>query len=138
MVWGVGLIPQGRRALADWQYRRPVGVSGHHARGAADQRTGDLQTTDGHRHVFRQAVAVDQLDIVAVPDANGWPHIATVNPHTEARVPGVNDQCARCSVKNSGCPRRDSSRGGSAAQAAGQRPVPSAARRPRTALRLKP
>ena len=80
MVWGVGLIPQGRRALADWQYRRPVGVSGHHARGAADQRTGDLQTTDGHRHVFRQAVAVDQLDIVAVPDANGWPHIATVNP----------------------------------------------------------
>ena len=80
MVWRVGLIPQRRRALADRQHRSPVGVGGHHTRRAANQRTGNLQTAYRHRDVFRQAVAVDQLHIVAVPDADGWPHVAAVNP----------------------------------------------------------
>ena len=76
----VGLIPQRRRALADRQHRRPVGVRRHHARRAANQRARHLQTADGHRHVLRQAVAVDKLDVVSVPDADRRPHIAAIDP----------------------------------------------------------
>ena len=63
--------------------------------------------------------------IIAVPDADGWPHVAAVNP-TPMRGLGVNDQCA-CSVKNSGC-AAGLAKEESAARAADQQPVPSAAR----------
>ena len=41
-VRGIGVIPQGCRALANRQDGRPVGVGGHHSRRAANQRARNL------------------------------------------------------------------------------------------------
>ncbi len=78
-VRGVGVIPQGCRALANRQNGRPVGAGRHHARRAANQRARDLQAADGHGDIFRGTVTVDELYVIAIPHAYGRPKVTSVN-----------------------------------------------------------